>query len=258
MKLKVAVLQYECPEDVDNSIKKLDEMVFKASQSGARLVVAPETSIGMLGDVKTLGTDYLPELIKIAKKHKVFLSTSFYKKENNEIFNQGYIISDEVEVVLEHKKVYLAPPEKDEQKITSGNNITSKLTKIGKLGMLICKDGFTKYSHFMYEKFNELGTEIICAPTWSIGWKNTVGNDEYVKGLYTYGAFISRSYVLMAGNLNKSTESFGRSLIISPVTGVLQEGSTDKEEILIQEIDLDEVKRIREFDSWWQLEKRII
>jgi predicted amidohydrolase len=42
------------------------------------------------------------------------------------------------------------------------------------------------------------------------------------------------------------------------VTGVLQEGSTDKEEILIQEIDLDEVKRIREFDSWWQPEKRIV
>ena len=30
MKLKVAVLQYECPEDVDNSIKKLDEMVLRA------------------------------------------------------------------------------------------------------------------------------------------------------------------------------------------------------------------------------------
>lgn len=258
MKIKVAVLQYECPEDVENSIKKLDEMVSRASQMGAKLVVAPETSIGMLGDVKTVGTDYLPEFVKIAKRHKVFLSTSFYKKEGDEIFNCGYIVNDEGDTVLEHKKVYLAPPEKNEQKISAGNSINSKETKIGKLGMLICKDGFTKYSHFMYEKFNELGTEIICAPTWSIGWKNTVGNDEYVKGLYIYGSFISRSYVLMAGNLNKSTESFGRSLIISPVTGVLQEGSTDKEEILIQEIDLNEVKRIREFDSWWQPEKRII
>lgn len=258
MKLKVAVLQYECPEDVENSIKKLDEMVSKASEMEANLVCAPETSIGMFADVKTVGTDYLPELSKIAKKYKVFLSTSFYKNEGNEIFNQGYIVNDEGEIALEHKKVYLAPPEKNDQKISAGNSITSKETKIGKLGMLICKDGFTKYSHFMYEIFNELGTEIICAPTWSIGWKNTVGNDEYVKGLYTYGAFISRSYVLMAGNLNKSTESFGRSLIISPVTGVLQEGSIDKEEILIQEIDLDEVKRIRDFDAWWQPEKRII
>ena len=83
------------------------------------------------------------------------------------------------------------------------------------------------------------------------------GIDEYVKSLYTYGALISRSYVLMSGNLNKSTESFGRSLIISPITGVLQEGSTDKEEILLQEIDLSEVKRIREFDSWWQPKEQI-
>lgn len=258
MKIKVAVLQYDCPEDIDNSIKKLDEMVEKASQKDVKIVVAPETSIGMLGDVKTVGADYLPQLSKIAKKHNVFLSTSFYKKVGDEIYNQGYIIDDEGKPVLEHKKVYLAPPEKNEQKISSGNSIASKETKIGNLGMLICKDGFTKYSHFMYQKFCDLGTEIICAPTWSIGWKNTVGNDEYVKALYTYGSFISRAYVLMSGNLNKSSQSFGRSLIISPIKGVLQEGSTDKEEILIQEIDLDEVKRIREFDSWWQPDKRII
>jgi predicted amidohydrolase len=258
MKLKVAVLQYECPEDVDNSINKLDEMVSKASQMGARLVVAPETSIGMLGDVKSVGTDYLPELLDISKRRNLFLSTSFYKKQGEKIFNQGYIISDKGGVVLEYKKIYLAPPEKEEHKISAGKSLSICETEIGKMGMLICKDGFTKYSHFLYEKFNNLGTEIICAPTWSIGWKNTVGNDEYVKALYTYGSLISRSYVLMAGNLNKSTESFGRSLIISPVLGVIQEGSRDKEEILVQEIDLDEVKRIKTFDSWWQPEKRII
>ena len=51
---------------------------------------------------------------------------------------------------------------------------------------------------------------------------------------------------------------FNCYLIISPITGVLQEGSTDKEEILLQEIDLSEVKRIREFDSWWQPKEQII
>lgn len=257
MKLKVAVLQYDCPEDVENSILKLNDMVSKASKLGAKLVVAPETSIGMLGDVKTVGTDYLPDLKRIAKENNVFLSTSFYRKENEKIFNQGFVIDSSGNEVLQHKKIYLAPPER-EQNINSGDNLEIVETEIGKIGMLICKDGFTKYSHFMYQKFNDLGVDIICAPTWSIGWKNSIGIDEYVKSLYTYGALISRSYVLMSGNLNKSTESFGRSLIISPITGVMQEGSIDKEEILLQEIDLSEVKRIREFDSWWQPKNKII
>lgn len=257
MNLKVAVLQYDCPEDVENSIIKLNEIVSKASKLGAKLIVAPETSIGMLGDVKTVGTDYLPELKRIAKENNIFLSTSFYRKENDQVFNQGYVINSSGQEILKHKKVYLAPPERD-QNISSGDNLEVVETEIGRIGMLICKDGFTKYSHFMYQKLNDFGVDILCAPTWSIGRKNTVGVDEYVKALYTYGAFISRSYVLMAGNINKSTESFGRSLIISPVTGVMQEGSVDKEEILIQEIDLSEVKRIREFDLWWQPRNKII
>lgn len=257
MKLKVAVLQYDCPEDVENSILKLNEMVSKASKLGAKLVVAPETSIGMLGDVKTVGTDYLPDLKRVAKENGVFLSTSFYRAENGKIYNQGFVVNSKGQEVLKHKKVYLAPPER-EQDINSGDSLEIAETEIGKIGMLICKDGFTKYSHFMYQKFNDMGVDIICAPTWSIGWKNTIGIDEYVKSLYTYGALISRGYVLMAGNLNKSTESFGRSLIISPVIGVLQEGSIDKEEVLIQEIDVDEVKRIREFDSWWQPKEQVI
>jgi len=38
----------------------------------------------------------------------------------------------------------------------------------------------------------------------------------------------------------------------------LKEGSPDKEEILIEELDLEEVKKAREFDSWWQPKKRVI
>lgn len=112
----------------------------------------------------------------------------------------------------------------------------------------------------MYQRFADLRTEVIAIPTWSIGWKKALGvdNSEYVRAMYVYGAFLSRAYVLVAGNLNKSTESFGRSLIVSPVRGVLQEGSRDREELLIQEIDLEEIKKAREFDSWWQPKEKII
>jgi predicted amidohydrolase len=236
--------------------KKLQEMIGQASWSGAKLVVAPETALGELAKIKEDGVDRKSEMIRLAKDNSVYLCTSFYSKEKGKIYNQGYIVDDDGKILLEHKKIYLAPPEKEEG-VSAGDSIKVAETKIGRLGMLICKDGFTKYSHFLYQKFNELGVEIICAPTWSIGWKNTVGNDEYVKALYSYGSFISRSYILMSGNLNKSTESFGRSLVVSPVTGVLKEGSKDKKEILLEELDLDEVKRIREFDSWWQPKTKV-
>ena len=52
MKVKVAVLQYDVPEDSDASFKKLDEMVLQASWAGAKLVVAPETAVGEVGELK--------------------------------------------------------------------------------------------------------------------------------------------------------------------------------------------------------------
>ena len=257
MKVKVAVLQYDVPEKTDESFLKLDEMVDKAVKMGAKLVVAPETAVGEAGETKETGIDHLPRLADIAHRHKVYLATSYYKKDGDRFFNQGYIVAPDGNPVVGHKKVYPAKPEVDNLGVVAGGEVNVAETEIGKLGMLICKDGFNRHSHFLYEKLGELGAEIVCIPNWSIGWKE-INTQEYVKGMYTYGTFASRAFVLMSDCINKSFNSYGRSLIISPVRGVLKEGSVDKEEILVEELDLDEVKKAKEFDSWWQPKERIV
>lgn len=254
MRVKVAVLQYEVPEDTNASFNKLDEMVGNAVWSGAKLVVAPETAVGNVKELKT-GTDHLSRLCELSNKHKVYLATSFYTSEEGNVYNQGYIVSSEGKPVFSHKKIYLAKPEVEDFKAKPGDNLEVVQTEIGKLAMLICKDGFNRFSHFLYEKLGEMGAEIICIPTWSLGWKE-MNPQEYIKAIYVYGAFVSRSFILMSGNLNKSTNSFGRSLIVSPVRGVLKEASVSGKEILTEELDLTEVQKAREFDSWWQPKKK--
>jgi predicted amidohydrolase len=255
MKTIIAVLQYDVPEKTNDSFVKLDEMVNKAVKLGARLVVAPETAIGDGIEVKETGVDYFSRLAELAYKHRVYLSTSFYRKIDIGMINQGYIIDPDGKSLLEYKKIYPAKPEVENLSVVAGNEIRVVETEIGKLGMLICKDGFNRYSHFLYEKLGELGAEIICIPSWSIGWKE-MNTQEYFKSLYVYGSFASRAYVLMSDCTNTMFNSFGRSLIVSPIRGVLKEGSIDKEEILIEELDLDEVKKARQFDSWWQPKSR--
>jgi predicted amidohydrolase len=256
MKVKVAVLQYDVPDDSGASFKKLDEMVSQAAWGGARLVVAPETAVGEVGELKDKNIDYLPRLSEIAKRHGVYLSTSFYTKKDGKYYNQGHIISPQGKSVVEHKKIYPAKPEVENIGVVAGDKLEAMETEIGKLGMLICKDGFNKYSHFLYEQFNDLGAEIICIPTLSIGWKE-INTQEYVKAYIICGAFTSRAFLLRSGSLNISFNSFGRSLIVSPINGVLKEGSIASREILMEELDLDEVKKAREFDSWWQPKKRV-
>lgn len=256
MKVKIAVLQYDVPESLDISFLKLDEMVGNAVWSGVKLVVAPETSVGNIKELKK-ETDHLPRLSEIAKKYKVFLATSYYNLEKDEVHNQGVIVSPEGNLVLKHKKIYLAKPEVKEDGVKHGNKLNTIETDIGELAMLICKDGFNKYSHFLYEDLNKRKAEVICVPTWSLGFPE-MNTKEYIKAHFVYGAFTSRAFVLVAGNLNKSTKSFGGSLIISPINGVLKEGSIDRKEILTHEIDLFEVEKARKFDSHWQPKKKII
>ena len=257
MKVKVAVLQYDCPEGTKESTSRLDEMVGRAAKLGAKLVVAPETAVGEAIETKKTGVDYLPDLAAIARRHKVHLATSYYKKERGGFFEQGYVVGPDGKPVVDHRKIYLAKPEIENLGVQGGGQLKVGGSRLGKLGMLMCKDGFNRYSHFLYERFNELGVEIICVPSWFIGWKE-LDTHQYVKGLFTYGAFASRAYVLVSGSLNEFLNSFGRSLIISPVRGVLKEGSPNKEEILVEELDLDEVRQARRFDSWWQPKERVI
>lgn len=255
MKVKVAVLQYDVPEGTDASFKKLGEMVGNASWSGAKLVVVPETAVGSAKELKE-DNDHLPRLSELTQKHKVFLVTSFYNLEKGKVYNQGVIVSPEGKLILSQKKIYIAKPEAENIGVKPGDKLGVVKTEIGKLSMLVCEDGFNKYSHYLYEKLNKLGAEIICIPTWSIGWKE-LNTQEYVKAHFVYGAFASRAYVLMSDTTNKTFNSFGRSLIISPIKGVLKEGSVDRKEILTEDIDLSEVEKARKFDSHWQPKKRI-
>lgn len=257
MKVIIAVAQYNVSEKVADSIAKLNEVAKNAACKGAVLLIVPETVIGLLGDIKKANIDYLPQLQKISKKNQITVAASFYTKERGRYFNQGYIVAPSGKVLHSHRKIYLASPEREKDGISGGNELTVSQTDVGKVGMLICKDGFNRFSHFLYERLNELGAEIVCIPTWSLGW-DKMDVQEYIRALYIYGAFASRAYVLVSGNLNKETKSFGRSLVVSPTRGVLQEGSTDREELIIEEIDLDEVKKARDFDAWWQPKERIV
>lgn len=257
MKYKVAVVQYDVPDTHEKCLNKMEEILKYVKKKDVKLIVFPETALSFLANVKKYSENTTPILVDLAKKYQIHLSLSIYKKEKDKFVNQGLLISDSGDILIKQNKIYLAPPERDNDGITSGNDIKVSNSNIGNLGMLICKDSFNKYSHFIYEKFNDLKVNVITIPTWSLGIFPVI-NEFYVQGLITYGSFISRAFVLVSGNLNKETKSFGKAMIVDPELGVIAMGSNNKEEILIKEIDISRTDKLREFDTKWQAEKRVI
>lgn len=258
--LVVAVAQYDVPMQSGPARDKLLSVAKEARGKGVQLLVAPETAVSDLIDTKNDGTDYLPVVREIAKEVGLAIATSMYRKEQTGYFNHGYIVGPKGEIWHDHRKIYPAPPE-IEDGVVSGDSLTTTDTPLGKLGMIICKDAFTRYSHYLYEKLASDGVEITCVPTWSLGWSKTETGKysrEYIRAFLEYGAFYTRSFFLVSGTLNKQFGSYGRAMIISPIRGILRLGSTDKEELLIKEINLSGVTDAREWDSKWQPKERII
>lgn len=254
IKIKIAVAQYEIPESANEALKKVNDVLENAHNENVELIVLPETAIGNLGSIDKIDNEYMNEFCNLAKKYKLSVSTSLYVKENQNIYNRGIIVSQEGKVILKHDKIYLASPENNNHKIKEGNNLNVVNVSNINIGMLVCKDGFNKYSHNLYSQFNAKNTKIICAPTWSITWSN-MPTQKYIRTSFEYGAFISRSFVLVAGNTNKG--SFGESMIINPIKGIIKMGSVNKEELLMEIINLDDVQKAREFDKVWQPGKQI-
>ncbi|MDL5050359.1 carbon-nitrogen hydrolase [Oscillatoria amoena NRMC-F 0135] len=151
-------------------------------------------------------------------------------------------------------------------------------TKFGKIGVLICWDQW-------YPEAARLtamqGAEILFYPT-AIGWHPSE-KAQYGRAHHSSWETIQRShavangcYVAVANRIGHEIldgvggdglEFWGQSFVTDTSGQILQKASVDKEEILIQELDLDTVDTVRthwpflrdrRIDAYGDLTKRLI
>jgi N-carbamoylputrescine amidase len=122
-------------------------------------------------------------------------------------------------------------------------------TKFGKLGVLICWDQW-------YPEAARLmvlgGAQILIYPT-AIGWlpeeKEQLGNAQHCAWeTVQRGHAVANGCYLAAVNrsgTHDGTEFWGRSFVANPYGEIIAKASTDREEILLQDIDLTLVEEFR-------------
>lgn len=250
----INVCQYSIPDTSRETLEKIEEICQRYSEK-SDIVLLPEYCAGITKDIKK-GFSALEEIKKIAKKYCIHLAGAVIRKENSKLFNVGFLISDEGESLLEYKKTYLAPPEYEQDGISAGNTLRIATTKFGKTAMLICKDTFNKYSEDLYLALRDKQPDIVLVPTWSLLWeeRNTI---DYIRNSLVRGSYLTNAYFFVSGNLNKETKSFGHSMIINPLEGLVKEGSRDKEEYLTEKVSFNLLRKVRNFEEWWQPKERL-
>lgn len=269
--ITVAAIQMQCSTVVEENLKKAEEMVRKAAGKGAQVILLPELfEREYFCQQKrydfyeyALSVDENPAVQmgkRLARELDVVLPISFYERDGNVLYNSLAWIDADGELLGVYRKTHIPDDHFYQEKFyfTPGNTGFMVFdTKYGRLGAGICWDQwFPETARALALK----GAEVIFYPT-AIGSEPILDTDSMPHWRRCMQGHAGANLVpVVAANRigredvepceanagQKSALVFYGSSFIADETGELvQSASRDKEEILVQTFDLDQVRENR-------------
>jgi len=142
-------------------------LIADAARQKADLVVLGEVVNG----VGTGAADKVAETIpgpssdyfsSLAKKHKVHLVVGLFERDGSLVYNVAVLLGPDGKILGKYRKVTL-PREEIEQGVLPGTEYPVFETSLGKIGMMVCYDGFYPEPA---RQLSTNGAEIIAWPVW--------------------------------------------------------------------------------------------
>jgi predicted amidohydrolase len=186
--VRLATIHYR-PQQGSTPAEKcrlFEPMIAEAGKKKADLVVLPET-LTFFGSGSSYAkcaepipgpsTDYFGTL---AKKYDLYIVAGLLERDRHLVYNVSVLIGPDGKIVGKYRKVTL-PRGEVEGGITPGTTYPVYQTRFGKVGMMICYDGF--FPEVARELSNR-GAEVIAWPVWGcnpmLGAARACENHVYV------------------------------------------------------------------------------
>ena len=243
-------------DDKEENLRKASLMIAQGIKENVDFVVLPEMFNCPYSNDKFIeyaevekDSETLLKISNLACKNNVYiLAGSIPEKEDDKLYNTSYLFDKDGNIISKHRKMHLFDIDvkgkitfKESDVLTAGDNFTIANTEFGKIGIGICYDiRFPELARIMAQK----GALILFYP----GAFNMTTGPAHWELLFKSRALDNQVYcvgVAPALNEDASYHSFGHSIITSPWGEIIAEAS-EKETLIISEIDLDEIKKIRE------------
>lgn len=141
---------HKVPSDGETSRDKCELFAPLIAQAAARkadLIVLPETLTALRGkwdyqaaaeSIPGPSTEYFGDL---AKRHDLYIVAGLVERDGHLLYNVAVLIGPDGQLVGKYRKVCLPRGEHD-QGIQPGNEFPVFQTRFGKVGMMVCYDGF--------------------------------------------------------------------------------------------------------------------
>ena len=262
-KVNIGLIQLSCVKDKQTNINKVIENIRKAAKKGAQIICLQELFASLyFCDVENYDNFKLAEAIpgettnlfcNLAKELNVVIIASLFEKRAEGLYhNTVAVIDADGKYLGKYRKNHIPDdPAYYEKFYFTPGDLDYKVfkTKYATIGTLICWDQwYPEAARITALK----GAEILFYPT-AIGWANNQ-TEEVNKEQYSAWQTIQQSHAIANGvhvvSVNRTGNEgdmifWGGSFVSNPFGTVLYEASHDKEEIHVQEIDLNKTNEYR-------------
>jgi len=252
MGIKIAGIQMVCQEDKDANVRKALRMGRLAAEKGAQIICFQELfnthwfPRDITNDNFFLAEDLngptVTTMKSVAKAKGVALICPFFERAGDRYFNTAAVIDQQGEVIGTYRKIHIPQlPLWEERAYFSPGDKGFPIFDLGvaKIGVQICWD------NFFPEGTRTLalqGAQIVFAPTAAAfasqqRWLKVIAANAIVNGLF----------IMRVNRVGKEPKQdfYGMSFCISPEGDLIDEPTGLQEGILLVEIDLDEIARVR-------------
>ena len=254
-KIKLALCQMSVIDDKISNINKAKSMICESADKSDFIILpemfnCPYSNDKFIEYGESENDSYtLKEISKLACEHEVYiLAGSIPEMENDKLYNTSCLFDKTGSIIAKHRKMHLFDIDvkgkitfKESDVLTPGNEFTVADTEFGKIGIGICYDvRFVELARIMTEN----GALMLIYP----GAFNQTTGPAHWELLFRSRALDNQVFCVgVAPALNKdaSYHSYGHSIVANPWGEVITQAN-EKEEIIYCEVDLDEIKKVRD------------
>ena len=258
--ITAAVAQICAGQDVQDNLQRAHELVTRAAQLGAQLVVLPENFayIRALKDKVALAEPLDEEdpgpimvaMMEAAREHGVHLllgGTPVLSPEAGRFYNTAILLDPEGHAVATYRKIHLFDVRiphgamfTESEYVMAGDEPVVAPLLGNTLGLSICYD--LRFPE-LYRRLVELGANILAVPA---AFTLHTGKDHWLP-LLRARAIENQCYVLAAGQHGRHTRertSFGKSCIVDPWGAIIAQ-VPDQDGVAVAELDMEYLARVR-------------
>jgi len=257
MKIRIACIQLNATEDFEHNVAQSIKLAREARHQGAEIVAFPEMFLfrgnpSHFSKIATKTEQAIHKFQQIACIDRLpilFGSVLEKSKARGKYFNSSLLISSEGRIVAHYRKIHLFDVEtpnhlksQESQFILPGHSRVTGLLSGIHFGLTICYD--LRFPD-QFRKLAKKGAEVIFVPS----------NFLYETGkahwhvLLRARAIENQAFIVAPAQVGTHPflkhKSFGHSLIVDPWGRILAEGSGNKTEVVLSELDLKYSRDLR-------------